>query len=117
MPRQTDSTDPPAELVSEVIALLCQELGLTVRQARKCVQWVEDEPDLLGYVQQLLESALGQPDVHNPAGLVVSWMRDHAEPPAPPSGTRGRLDRRKYLFGEYAYLFNPEYNQRGGENP
>jgi hypothetical protein len=80
------------------------------------MSWAEGEADLLGYVQRLIDAAYTSPGVHNPAGLVVSWMRDHAEPPAPPNGTRGRLDRRKYLFGEYAYLFNPEYNQRGGEN-
>ena len=113
---QTDSTDRPRKPVSEVMTLLCRELGMTARQARRCVEWLEGESDLKGYVQRLIDAAYTAPGVHNPAGLVVSWMRDHAEPPAPPCSTRGRLDRRKYLFGEYAYLFNPEYNQRGGEN-
>jgi len=88
---------------------------MTVRQAGRCVQWVEGEPDLLGYVQRLINAAQTGPNVRNPAGLVAFWMQNHIEPPAPPNSGPGRLDRRKYLFGQYAYLFNPEYNLREGE--
>jgi hypothetical protein len=80
------------------------------------VQGVRGEFDLLGYVQRLIEAAQTWPNVRNPAGLVAFWMQNHIEPPAPPNRVPGRLDRRKYLFGQYAYLFNPEYNPRGGEN-